>query len=146
MDPITMGLISMGVGGGIKALGGLFDDSAQKRAAVMRSEAEQMKSSLEENMRRMEGSQTQVLSSTKVRMASTGFDSGSSSFESYLNGMAEQFGAQDANTEKRGADAYQAQIQAADLVGDNSFAKMMNFGSNLFGTAGNIFGTGKVGL
>jgi hypothetical protein len=135
----------MGVGGGLKAFAGLFDDTAQKRAVLMRQEANLEQSSLEENMRRLEGQQTQVLSSTKARMAGTGFASDSGSFETYLSGMAAEFQKQDTFAQKQGQQSIDLQRQAADIVADNGLSKWLGFGANILGTASSIFSTGKVG-
>lgn len=145
MDPVIGGLIAMGVGGGLKSIAGLFDNSAAQRATLMRQQASMELSSLEENMRRVEGQQTQVLSSTKARMAATGFSSASTSFDNYLSGMSDQFKFQNQYAQTKGVANYDMQMHAADLTGDVDLSKWLNFGAGLTGMAGNIFATGKFG-
>jgi hypothetical protein len=146
MDPVTAGLIAVGVGGGlIKAFGGLFDDTAEKKANLMRKEADLSKSALEENMRRTEGQQTQVLSSTKARLAATGFDSDSNSFTQLLSGMSSEFDKQNAFARKQGEASIDLQRQAADITGDVGTSKWLNFGADVLGTAGDIFKISKFG-
>jgi hypothetical protein len=101
LDPVTLGLISMGVGGAVKTLGGLFGGIGSQ-ADLMRKEASLKLSTLEENMRRTEGQQTQVLSSTKARMAGTGFSTDSGSFTDYIHTMATEFDLQNKFTWEAG--------------------------------------------
>lgn len=145
MDPVVAGLIAMGVSGGVKALAGLFDKSAGQKAQLMRQEADLKQSSLEESLRRAEGAQTQVLSSTKSRMAGSGFSTDSGSFQSYLTGMASEFQKQDAFARESGMKAIDLTRKAADITDSDGLSKWLNFGADIFGTAGNILSTGKIG-
>lgn len=113
MDPVTLGLISMGVGGAIKVGANLFSDSG---ADAMREQAKLKLSALEENMRRTEGQQTQLLSSTKARMAGTGFDASSPSFTNYITTMADEFTKQNEFTLKNGLAAVDLMQQSADKL------------------------------
>lgn len=90
MDPITFGTIAMGVGD--KMFGSLVDTGRREEEskALMRR-ANLMQSSLEENMRRAQGAQTQIMSSTKARMAGSGLEFDSGTFMDYLNGLATEF-------------------------------------------------------
>lgn len=144
MDPVTLGLITMGVGGAIKLGGDLFDDTASRQANLMRQEAQVKNSALEENMRRAEGAQTQVLSSTKARMAGTGFDSSSASFSNYLEGMGAQFAAQNKFTADAGQKSIQLMEQSADLIGD-PLKKVFAVAGDVAGTGANIAGVMKPG-
>jgi hypothetical protein len=139
-----MGLISMGVGGALKIGADLFDNTADKQAALMRQEAQLKLSGLEENMRRAEGSQTQVLSSTKARMAGTGFGSDSSSFSGYISTMASEFERQNKFTEESGKKSVDLMNQAADII-DDPLRKLFTVGADLFGTAGSMGGLMKMG-
>lgn len=145
MDPVTAGLIAMGVSGGVKALAGLLDNSAEKKAQLMRQEADLKQSALEESLRRAEGAQTQVLSSTKTRMAATGLSGDSGTFQSYLTGMASEFQKQDAFARESGMKSIDLTRKAADITGDVGLSKWLNFGADIFGTASNIFSLGKIG-
>jgi hypothetical protein len=130
VDPVTLGLVSMGVGGAVKTLGGLFGGLGQ--ADLMRKEASLKLSALEEGMRRTEGQQTQVLSSTKARMAGTGFGTDSPSFSKYISTMATEFENQNKFTWDQG-------LKTVDLIrqGANS-AEVGGF----VGAAADLFGTG----
>src|SRR5713226_8963644 len=97
----------MGVGGGIKVFSDIFGGISQ--ASLMRKEAQLKLSTLEENMRRTEGAQTQVLSSTKARMAGTGFSSDSPSFTDYIKTMSTEFEAQNRAAREMG-------LQSVDLI------------------------------
>jgi hypothetical protein len=66
-------------------------------------------------MRRAEGMQTQLLSSTKARMAATGFSTESGSFEGYLTGMAEEFTRQNDFAKKQALQNIELERAAADL-------------------------------
>lgn len=139
MDPVTIGLIAMGIGGAIKIGSDLFDDTAQRKAALMHKEADLKKSALEETMRRAEGSQTQVLSSTKARMAGTGFDSDSESFTSYLTGMASEFQKQNTFQRKQGMASIDLMHEAADIEGSDT-PNWLHAISDLAGTVGGMAG------
>lgn len=138
MDPVTLGLISMGIGGAVKVGADLFDNTAGKQADLMRQQADMKLSGLEENMRRAEGQQTQVLSSTKARMAESGFASDSNSFHNYIDTMATQFDIQNANTKAGGVQAVDLIRQGADML-DNPLTKMFKVGADIFGTASSMF-------
>jgi hypothetical protein len=144
MDPVTLSMIAMGVGGAIKIAGSLFDDTAGKQAALMRKEADLKQSALEETMRRAEGEQTQVLSSTKARMAGTGFASDSNSFTDYLSGMASQFTAQNAYAQKAGMESIDLIREGADIV-DDPWRKILGVGADVAGTAAGFAGLMKPG-
>lgn len=139
MEPI-LGMI----GGVFKAEASALDPTNENRAALLRQQAALEKTTLEENMRRLEGSQTQVLSSTKARMAASGFDSGSASFSNYLSGMGEQFQAQDKFMMERGEQSLDLQEEAAKLTGQFGLAKWLDFGANLLGAGGSAVQTGKL--
>lgn len=145
MDPVVAGLVAMGIGGGLKAFAGLFDDTASKKADLMRKQAGLEQGALEETMRRREGAQTQVLSSTKARMAGSGFSNDSKSFTDYLTGMASEFEKQNSFARTQGMQAIDLERQAADITGDNGVSKWLNFGADVLGTGGNILATGKFG-
>lgn len=145
MDPVTLGLISMGVGGAVKTLGGLFDNTASRQADLMHQQAQLKLATLEENMRRTEGQQTQVLSSTKARMAGTGFAGNSASFTNYLTTMATEFSAQNKAAMQQGLKSVDLMNQAADLTGDVGFAKLFGAAGDIFGTASNMAALAKVG-
>lgn len=138
MDPVTLGLISMGVGGAIKTLGGLFDNTASREADIMRQQAQLKLSTLEENMRRTEGQQTQVLSSTKARMAGTGFAGDSASFSNYITTMATQFSAQNKATMQQGRASVDLMNQAADITDSTGLQKLFGAAADIFGTVGNM--------
>jgi hypothetical protein len=146
VDPITLGLISMGVGGAIKVAGDLFDNTGSRQADLMHQQAAAKLSALEETMRRTEGQQTQVLSSTKARMAATGFDAGSGTFTNYLGAMADQFAQQNAYTRKAGLDSIASMNTAADIMGD-PLKRILGAAADVAGTLGQMgtlakFGTG----
>lgn len=134
MDPITLGLISMGVGAAIKVGSDLFDSTGSNEASAMHTQADMKLSALEENMRRTEGQQTQVLSSTKARMAGSGFDANSPSFTGYITSMATQFEKQNAYTVKSGMQSINQLNQAADLV-DSPAKKILSVGTDLVSSA-----------
>lgn len=140
MDPVTLGLISMGVGGAVKVASDLFDDTASRQANLMRKEADLKLSTLEENMRRTEGAQTQVLSSTKARAAATGFASDSASFDRYLTGMAAEFQRQNDFTKTQGMAQVDLMRESADILG-SPVPKFIKAATDIFGT-----GTGIAGL
>lgn len=139
MDPVTLGLISMGVGGAIKVGADLFDNTGAKQAGLMREQANLKLSALEENMRRTEGQQTQVLSSTKARMAGTGFASDSPTFSSYITTMATQFDLQNKFAEDSGLKSVDLMRQGADML-DNPVAKGFKVAADIFGTGASMFG------
>jgi hypothetical protein len=146
MDPVTMGMVSMGVGGALKVFGGLFNDTASRQAGLMRQEAQLKLSSLEENMRRTEGQQTQVLSSTKARMAGTGFAGDSPTFSNYITSMATQFETQNTFATRQGRQSVDLMNSAADLQeGSGMLGKLFGAASDALGTAGSIAGMFKVG-
>lgn len=142
MDPVTLGLISMGVGGAVKTLGGIFSGLGQSDA--MRKEAQLKLSTLEENMRRTEGQQTQVLSSTKARMAGTGFSSDSGSFTDYIHTMATEFDLQNKSTWEAGIKSVDLTLQGAQLA-RNPLRLGLGAAGDILGTAGSMFGLAKVG-
>lgn len=144
MDPITLSMISMGIGGAIKVGADLFNDTGAKQANLMREQATLKASALEETMRRAEGQQTQVLSSTKARMAGSGFDSGSRSFTDYLSGMAQQFTAQNEFTQQTGMKSIDLMRKAADIVGD-PLKQLLAAGTDLMGSGMGIVGMTKSG-
>jgi hypothetical protein len=144
MDPVTLGLISMGVGGAIKVGADLFDNTAGKQADLMHQQAALKLSGLEENMRRTEGQQTQVLSSTKARMAGSGFATDSGSFTNYISTMATQFDLQNKATKEGGMKSIDLMNQAADIM-DDPMKKIFGTAADIFGTAGAILGTMKPG-
>lgn len=141
MDPVTMSLIAAGVGGGIKAIAGLFDDSAQRKADLMNKEADIKTSALEETMRRAEGQQTQVMSSTKARLAGTGFSSESSSFHQLLAGMATEFQKQNEFAQKQGMAAIDLIRQGAnDVESAGNWQKVLGVANAVTGSVANIAG------
>jgi hypothetical protein len=142
LDPVTLGLISMGVGGAVKTLGGIFGGIGQSDA--MRKEAGLKLSTLEENMRRTEGQQTQVLSSTKARMAGTGLSSDSGSFTDYIHTMATEFDLQNKSTWESGLKSVDLMLQGADLMG-SPLRLGLGAAGDIFGTAGAMFGLAKMG-
>lgn len=135
MDPVTLSLIGMSVGGGaLKMIGDIFGGNSQ--AELMRQEAQVKLSSLDENMRRTEGQQTQVLSSTKARMAGTGFSSDSASFTNYIKTMSTEFDAQNKATKDQGE-------RSADLIRQGADAAQLG---GYLGAAGDLFNAGaKIG-
>jgi hypothetical protein len=140
MDPVTIGLVSLGIGGGLKILGSLFDDSGEQKAAIMHEQANMKLAALEETQRRAEGQQTQVLSSTKARMGATGFASESASYENYLTGMAEEFTKQNTFAMSQGKREVALLHQAADLQDTDFMTKMLGVGADVAGTAGKMAG------
>jgi hypothetical protein len=116
-----------------KVLGGLFDNTAD----LMRQQAQVKLSTLEENMRRTEGQQTQVLSSTKARMAGTGFSDDSKSFTGYIQTMATEFEAQNKATHDIGLKSVDLMRQAAD---DAEMKKWLGIGGDILGGAKDILG------
>lgn len=136
MDPTMLSLISAGVGGAIKVASSLFDDTASRQADLLRQQAQLKLGALEETTRRAEGAQTQVLSSTKARMAGTGFSSDSNSFTNYLSAMGEQFQAQTQYTKEQGVKAISAMDDAATLLDSTSTQRKM------LGALGGLFGSG----
>lgn len=135
MDPVTLSMISMGVGGGVKVFGDIFGGAA--RADTMRQEAQLKLSTLEENMRRTEGQQTQVLSSTKARMAGTGFSSDSPSFTNYIQTMATEFDASNKATIDLGTESARLMRKGADAA---SLAGAIGGAGDILGTATKIGG------
>lgn len=119
MDPITFGTIAMGVGDVAKMFSGLMDNSGHTNAMLTYRKANLMQSALEENMRRAEGRETQVMSSTKSRMAGSGLDFNSGSFMDYLNGMATEFQKQNAFERKQGTEQIDATRAAAYMMDSN---------------------------
>lgn len=142
MDPT---LIAMIFGTALKAGSYVFDQTEQRKAAIMRDGMQRTQQGLEENMRRLEGQQTQVLSSTRARMAGTGFASSSGSFENYMTEMSTQFGLQNTFKQAQGQANIEDMQKAADLTGDNGFSKWLNFGAGLFGGASSVAGAAKIG-
>jgi hypothetical protein len=140
LDPVMLGLISMGVGGAVKTVGGLFGGGNQ--ADTMRKEASLKLSTLEENMRRTEGQQTQVLSSTKARMAGTGFSTESGSFTDYIQTMATEFDKQNEFTYEAGRKTYDLMREGANTTMAGS---LVGGAGDLLGTAGNMFNLSKLG-
>lgn len=139
MDPTLIGLIGTGGGGALKGLAGLFDHSVEDQAAIMRREADIRQSALEETMRRTEGQQAQVLSSTKARMAGTGFATDSGSFDKYLTGMAAEFQKQNDFTRKNTMDSIEMERGAADLMTENlDWKKGIAFAGDVIGTVGKM--------
>jgi hypothetical protein len=130
VDPVTLGLVSMGVGGAVKMFGDIFGGFG--KADLMRKEAQLKLSSLEENMRRTEGQQTQVLSSTKARMAGTGFATDSASFTDYIQTMSTEFDAQNKFAREQG-------LKSVDLIRQGADAAALG---GALGAAGDLFGTG----
>lgn len=130
MDPVTLGLVSMGVGGAVKMFGDIFGGNSQ--ADLMRKEAGLKLSALEENMRRTEGHQTQVLSSTKARMAGSGFSGDSGSFTNYISTMATEFENQNKTTVEQG-------LKSIDLIREGADAAQLG---GALGGVGDFFGTG----
>lgn len=143
MDPVLGSMIAMGVGGGLKILGGLFDDTRSKEAGLMRQQADLKLAALEETERRAEGSQSQALSSTKARLASTGFSSSSSSFGDYMAGMAAEFQKQNEFARKQGLASVDLMRKAADITDTDWLTKGLGLGASAAGTVGNIFGVMK---
>jgi hypothetical protein len=129
VDPVTIGLVSMGVGGALKAFGGLFGPD---EGALIRKQAQLKLDTLEENMRRTEGQQTQVLSSTKARMAGTGFASDSGSFTDYIQTMSTEFDRQNRATKELGLQSVDLMRQGADMADTN----------RLLNTVGGLASTG----
>jgi hypothetical protein len=134
----------MGVGGAIKVAGDLFNNTGAKEADLMRQQAGQKLAALEETMRRTEGQQTQVLSSTKARMAGGGFNVDSASFTNYLGAMNDQFAQQNAYTRKTGMDSIASMYQAADIMGD-PLKRILGVAADVTGTAGAMAGLAKFG-
>lgn len=137
MDPVTMSLIAMGVGGAVKLAGSLLDDTASKEAAMLNKEADIKQSALEETMRRAEGEQTQVLSSTKARMAGSGFASDSASFTNYLSGMAAEFQKQNEFAQQQGMQSIELMREGAAITGD-PMQRILQGITGVVGTAGQM--------
>lgn len=137
MDPVTLSLISAGVGGAVKVASDLFDPSGGQQANLMRQEAALKMSALEESMRRAEGAQTQVLSSTKARMAATGLDSGSATFSGFLKSMSDRFTEQNAFTQAQGTKAISMMDASADILA-NPAKKLLAGATDFLGTGFNI--------
>lgn len=116
MDPVTIGLVSMGVGGALKVFGGLFGNN---EADLIRQQAQLKQDTLTENMRRTEGQQTQVLSSTKARMAGTGFAAESGSFTDYIKTMDTEFTRQNKMTRDLGMRSVDLMRQGASAADTN---------------------------
>lgn len=123
MDPTLLQLFTTGAKAvgkyGLDIFDGTFGQPTQ--GDMLREQASMKVSALEESTRRAEGAQTQVLSSTKARDAGTGFDSSSASFTNYLQGMANQFQAQDSFATAQGMKSADMIEQAAQLSDHNQF-------------------------
>lgn len=123
MDPILLQMISTGAKAtgqfGLNVFNNSFGQPTQ--GDLLREQASAKMGALEETMRRQEGSQTQVLSSTKARDAGTGFASSSESFTNYLQGMADQFHMQDEFTRQQGMKSIDMIDKAAALSDKNQF-------------------------
>lgn len=138
MDPITVSLIAAGIGGGIKAFAGLFDDTPEKVAGLKKQEADMKLAAFEENQRRAEGRQGQVLSSTEAKFAATGFRSDSDSFKSYLTGMASEFQKQNEFSKQQALKAHDLSYQAAELGVPSTMDKALGFTTDVLGTTANV--------
>jgi hypothetical protein len=117
-NPFT--LTSLGVGMDyLKDIAGMFDMGAKSHyeAKSDMMKANLMQSSLEENMRRAEGMQSQVLQSATSKMASSGLDYSSKSFTDYLSGMATEFQKQDVFTRNQ-AQSQIDMVRGAAIVQD----------------------------
>lgn len=135
MDPLTLSMITMGVGGAVKVAGDIFGaNSASSQADLMRQQANLKLGALEETERRAEGQQTQVLSSTKARMAASGFEMDSGSFKDYLTSMATEFQNQNQTTQQQGMASIDLMRKAADTEGDPTRFILQGVG-DMFGTA-----------
>jgi hypothetical protein len=132
MDPITLGLVSMGVGGATKFISDIFDPTAGRQADLLRKQADLKLGALNESMSRAFGQQTQLLSSTKARMAGTGFDESSGSFTGYIKTMASTFEQQNAYTRASGLASIDLMRQAADQL-DDPTAKILRGVTDLAG-------------
>jgi hypothetical protein len=119
LDPLTFGTIAMGVGDISKMFAGLMDNTGHNTAMLEYRKANLMQSALEENMRRAEGREAQVMSSTKSRMAGSGLEFDSGSFVDYLNGLATEFQKQNA-FEKKQAEGEIALTRGAAYVQDSN--------------------------
>jgi hypothetical protein len=135
VDPVTLSMIAQGVGGAFKVFGDIFGGNSQ--ADLMRQEAQLKLNTLEENMRRTEGHQTQVLSSTKARMAGTGFSTESGTFTDYIKTMSTEFEAQNKATKETGLKSVDLIRQGADAAELGGYLKAAG---DLFGTGANIAG------
>lgn len=133
MDPTLLQLMATGSKAILKYGLNIFDNSFGQptQGQLLRDQAEAKLGALDETMRRTEGAQTQVLSSTKARQAGTGFSSSSSSFTGYLQGMAEQFQMQDDFTRTQGMKSVDLIEKAANLSDHNQFGIAGTF-SGLF--------------
>lgn len=137
MEPVTLGLIAMAVGAAIKITASALDDSGERQAALMHKQANMKLSALEETTRRAQGQQTQILSSTKARMAGSGFSSDSSSFSNYLTGMATEFQNQNDFAKRQGMAAVDLILGGADIYADQT-KKWLGTAADVAGSAANI--------
>jgi hypothetical protein len=135
--PTIAGISAIGLGTGMNSFAGLFDDSHAEKAGLMRDQAKMTQSAFEETMRRAEGQQTQVLSSTEARMGATGFSTDSGSFQQYLTGMASEFHKQNDFSTKQNAADQAMRYHAADIEESqgNFLHKMTSFVGSLAGGA-----------
>jgi hypothetical protein len=135
-DPVTdfiNGNVSSSDKMGAIAPGG--DLLGDRQANLMREQAALKLGAFEESMRRAQGMQTQVLSSTKARMAGSGFSTGSGSYSDYIHGMASEFDKQNKmNTEFAAKDLFMSEQAASMTASANSMAGLDTFIG--FGTSG----------
>lgn len=136
MDPATLGLIVAAVGVGIKVVADQLDDTGAKQAALLHSQAAQKQSVFEETMRRQEGSQSQILASTKARTAASGFAL-TGSFSDYLSGMATQFQFQNSADAANNRQSVDLILQGASIAGDPS-AKNFRTASDIANGLGQV--------
>lgn len=123
MDPTLLQLMATGSKATLKYGLNIFDNTFGQptQGQMLHEQAQAKLGALDETMRRAEGAQTQVLSSTKARQAGTGFSSTSSSFTGYLQGMAEQFQMQDDFTRDQGMRSVDLIQKAATMSDHNQF-------------------------
>lgn len=121
----------------------LFDDPVRQKVDALNKDAQLKQSALDETMRRAEGAQTQVLSSTQARMAGTGFSSDSNSYKSYLTNMAAEFQSQDAVSRGKAQGAIDLQKKAAfNLADGHSLFQGLGIMSDVVGTVASMWGMG----
>src|SRR5882724_4091675 len=109
----------MGIGAAVKIFGGMFGGPSE--GDLIRQQAKLKQDTLTENMRRTEGQQTQVLSSTKARMAGTGFASESGSFTDYIKTMDTEFTRQNKMTRDLGMRSVDLMRMGANMADENRF-------------------------
>lgn len=137
MDPLTLGLlVTAVVGTAIKVGSDLADNTGAQQAMLLHNQAAQKQSAFEETMRRAEGSQSQVLASTKARAAASGFAL-TGSFSDYLSGMATQFQFQNSADAANNRQSVDLILQGAGIAGDPT-AKNFRAASDLASGLGQV--------